>query len=786
MSALWSQLLSLVAAPPGNAVFHLILVFSVASALSSLLIQSRLNESPPARRAATALGIVLVGQAVVFLVGLLSALGLANSSAILPPFDRAVMLFSIVWITWLWAFPEPANVADTGVWVATLIVAASLGLSLISWSRLAPGAAFNQSLEDRLWQVNSIFFIFIGVALLYARKPNGFWGGITMLALAAVGHLGHLVIREPGNYSGFLRLAYLAAFPLLLTLPQRYATAGFPSARAAGERLGPPLKERRRHSTDPKTLQAFLELAGTDGAGLEQSIARSIGHAMLADLCFLVSVEKPANQSLRAVGYDLIREVLLEAGFLKRGAIPMISDAIERGKALRLPSSNTSADMKGLGEMLGLEKVGHLLCMPLVSGDRKPIGAILLLSPHSDRAWTADDQHYLAAATPALASLLEHAGRARSEGVADDDRRALLADLETRNLELTQQLDALRKSAVTDGERSEEVNSLILALEELQRSFDELQQTFGRLEAENEQLRAEAAAGSRQASDSQLEQELRSALEDIAHLENQLAEANHRTLSLELARGAQTPIQRSEVILAVAQEFRQSMTSLLGYLDLLLGESVGTLGVLQRKFAERMKSSAEQTSSLMDEMIGLLSAQPREGAAAVPAIDLNAIIDEAMSMTSGQVREKNISMHIDIPRSLPPIQVDAEALHQILLHLLQNAGSATPMEGAITLAVQATQDEGRDCVLLQVTDSGGGIAAPDVPRLFASEAEVGSTLIQGAGNVGPSLSVAKALTESQHGRMWVDSEPGVGSTFSVLLPVTKSNETVAQAAAEGR
>ena len=63
------------------------------------------------------------------------------------------------------------------------------------------------------------------------------------------------------------------------------------------------------------------------------------------------------------------------------------------------------------------------------------------------------------------------------------------------------------------------------------------------------------------------------------------------------------------------------------------------------------------------------------------AVDLNLIIDNAMSYTSSQVREKNISLHLDLPKKVAAIHADREALQQILIHLLQNAGAATPVEG---------------------------------------------------------------------------------------------------------
>jgi signal transduction histidine kinase len=153
------------------------------------------------------------------------------------------------------------------------------------------------------------------------------------------------------------------------------------------------------------------------------------------------------------------------------------------------------------------------------------------------------------------------------------------------------------------------------------------------------------------------------------------------------------------------------------------------------------------------------------------AVDLNVVIDNAMSYTSAQVREKNISMHLELLKKLSPIQADREALQQILIHLLQNAGAATPFEGTIRLKVQTQTEEETEFILIQVTDTGGGIPGSDLPRVFTRLYRADNVLIQGVGDTGVGLSIAKTLTEAHHGRIWVESELGVGSTFSVLLPI---------------
>src|SRR5574337_628058 len=105
--------------------------------------------------------------------------------------------------------------------------------------------------------------------------------------------------------------------------------------------------------------------------------------------------------------------------------------------------------------------------------------------------------------------------------------------------------------------------------------------------------------------------------------------------------GRAKPSEQSEVIASISQELRQPMSSIIGYTDLLLGESVGILGALQRKFVERIKASTERIGSLIDDLIQMTTLESGLADLKPEPVDLNTIIDNAMAYTSSQVREKN-------------------------------------------------------------------------------------------------------------------------------------------------
>ncbi len=761
MGSLLNQMFTFMTNQQGSVIYHLVLAFSIAGALQSAFNHWRSSEFPQAQRTLVGLGVLLVLNLLMFFISALGWQQVLNLNLLLPPLDRAFTLMSLTWVVWLWTFPEPNQMADAVATLTTLLIASVAVLGLTDPVVLMQ-ADFNATLQDSLWQLASMVWTLFGVSILIIRRPSGWGNGLAFLILAFLGHLLYLLSEHgSGDFPGAVRLGYLAAYPILMTLPQRFPA---PVSRPVSVKQEAPLPERRRYSADPKTFHALIDLAAeTNPTRLNKAIPRAVAQTMLADLCFLVYLTDERTQLHLAAGYDLIREEPLEGGPLNKNAMPMLNSAILRGRALRLPASTTSADIKGLGEMLNLSNPGHLLCVPLLDKDKQSLGGIILLSPYSNRLWSAEDQAFLTNIASGLVSVVERAHQMFSLQQKQESLQQSLEEALTRLSQIKAENEQLQRKLLRAREESKaaELQAAQARIAELEQEVAELraaQKTYSQVEVQ------------------QLEKELRLTLEDVARLQNQLAEANMRILELEQSDRKERLREQAEVVASIAQELRQPMSSIIGYTDLLLGESVGVLGALQRKFLERIKVSTERIGSLINDLIQMTTLETGLMDLKVEAVDLNEIIDNAVSYTSNQLRERNITLRLDLPKSIGLIYADREALQQILIHLLQNAGAASPQEGKVTLRVQTHVEDGQDYVLIQVSDTGGGIPAEEIPRVFTRLYRADNVLIQGVGDTGVGLSIAKALTEAQGGRIWVDSEPGVGATFSVLLPTGRSPE----------
>lgn len=812
METPFQKILELIVQPPGNLIYHLALAFSVLSSLQAAIISRQSSRQPHTRRMVFGLSMLLLGQLILFFSSGFAWQGILNQSAFMPPLDRAVMVFSLVWIVWLWGFPNPSKLGDLLAGFLSLGAVLLFLFTYTTWSASGAGTPYNLSELDWTAMAAAGAIAILGMMILLFRRPAGWGYGIGMLTLALAGIVAHLLLPPVSEHlSAYARLGQLAAYPMLPSLLYRFTLGGAQPVESAAAKLkasstpaptvpapiktasGMRSQERRRYSASPRTVHSWLELASAEQP--EQRItrmAKALGHTMLADLCFVVSGPKFGLIALQS-GYDLIREEEMPGVNLEQSSVPSLANALQKGKSLRVTDTDSQpADMQALAAALGLEEAGSLMYIPL-SSNEKPHSGLLFLSPYSNRQWMVDDLNYLASELELVADLFHRAelgyDQAATATQLSDRLRSELENARAENQALQQDLEELRrppqvlaaegtlaKFQTAPAGPARELAALIELQQETQEQIIALQNENERLQV---MLRSKTGDPYTPEDFTRMEEELRMTLQELALQQNELARSNARVLILErdLKLAKTGPEQQSgsnedrAAITSTVQEIRQPMSSILGYTDLLLAESVGILGALQRKFLERIKASTERMHTLLNDLIVLTAMDGSVPELLPKMVDLGSVIDEAVVNSSAQLREKNIALRVDLPQEIPQISADRDALEQIILHLLQNAGAVTPQEGDIVLRARVQQEEGKDFLLIQVTDSGGGILPENLPRVFARRQRADMPLIQGLGDTGVGLSIARTLVEAHEGRIWVDSQPGEGTTFCVLLPL---------------
>jgi signal transduction histidine kinase len=156
-------------------------------------------------------------------------------------------------------------------------------------------------------------------------------------------------------------------------------------------------------------------------------------------------------------------------------------------------------------------------------------------------------------------------------------------------------------------------------------------------------------------------------------------------------------------------------------------------------------------------------------------VDVVHVIEDAITSASVQFREKGLTVNFSLQDDLPPINADQDALTQIIGQLLTNAYLVSPPDSELFIRAYARRmtlnDQMVDCAYVAVEDRGGGIPPEDVARVFARKYKAENPLIEGLGDTGVGLSIARALVEAHGGQLWLETKMGVGSTFSFALPI---------------
>ncbi|MDH3676078.1 MAG: ATP-binding protein, partial [Anaerolineae bacterium] len=253
------------------------------------------------------------------------------------------------------------------------------------------------------------------------------------------------------------------------------------------------------------------------------------------------------------------------------------------------------------------------------------------------------------------------------------------------------------------------------------------------------------------------------------------------TILYDITAEAEGQKARDEFIASLSQELRTPMTSITGYTDLLVGESVGMLGEMQRKFLQRIKANIERMNTMLNDLIGVTAIDAGQLEIRPALVDMAEVIEDTIIGARAQLEENEITLNMNVSEDVPPVEADPDSVRQIMSNLLGNAIKSTPAGGAIEISTHIHEENGGTptdgfsgpYLKVSIRDSGGGIAQKDLDRVFERFYRAERPLIEGLGETGVGLSIVKSLVEAHGGRVWVDTEMGDGSVFSFLLPISE-------------
>jgi len=226
---------------------------------------------------------------------------------------------------------------------------------------------------------------------------------------------------------------------------------------------------------------------------------------------------------------------------------------------------------------------------------------------------------------------------------------------------------------------------------------------------------------------------------------------------------------RRQLIGDVTHELRTPLTAVKGYLE---GVMDGVLPASPETF-QQIHSEIDRLQRLVNDLQELSRVESGAVQLELALTSPEELIKKIQSNFSNQFKEKEIQLETVVEAGLPDILVDSDRIIQVLTNLVGNALQYSSSGGRVTIDVQQKKSE----IIFSVTDTGIGISAEQLPYIFNRFYRTDKSRNRASGGSGIGLTIAKALIQSHHGRIWAESEgEGKGSTFSFAIPLLSDKD----------
>jgi PAS domain S-box-containing protein len=256
-------------------------------------------------------------------------------------------------------------------------------------------------------------------------------------------------------------------------------------------------------------------------------------------------------------------------------------------------------------------------------------------------------------------------------------------------------------------------------------------------------------------------------------IERLLAESERARLDAEAARAeAQGANEAKAQFLAVmSHELRTPLNAIGGYVELIELGIRGPVTAQQREDLARIQKSQRHLLGLINGVLNYSRAEAGAVHYDVGDVPLDAVLATCETLIAPQARGKQIALHFAACTEALTVRADREKLQQIVVNLLSNAVKFTAAGGAVTLACARDRRVGGEAsVVVTVTDTGRGIAADALERVFEPFVQVDTRLTRTEEGMGLGLAISRDLARGMGGDLTAESTPGVGSTFTLTLP----------------
>lgn len=260
-------------------------------------------------------------------------------------------------------------------------------------------------------------------------------------------------------------------------------------------------------------------------------------------------------------------------------------------------------------------------------------------------------------------------------------------------------------------------------------------------------------------------------LVDITHQKRVEAE-----LAVARDKAEATDRLKSAFLATMSHELRTPLNSIIGFTGILLQELAGPLNEEQSKQLTMVRNSSEHLLTLINDILDISRIEAGEMTLSSEPFSLLESVDKVVEIIRPLAERKNITLEIDQRTDPGDRMGDLRRVEQILFNLIGNAVKFTN-SGSVKITIDTDDSEGKESVIIAVQDSGIGIREQDMQSLFLPFHQIDSTLSRKHQGTGLGLVICKRLTSMMDGEVRVSSRRGVGTTFTVELPLAAATAT---------
>jgi signal transduction histidine kinase len=231
---------------------------------------------------------------------------------------------------------------------------------------------------------------------------------------------------------------------------------------------------------------------------------------------------------------------------------------------------------------------------------------------------------------------------------------------------------------------------------------------------------------------------------------------------------------KSQFLANMSHELRTPLNAILGYAELMADGAYGEPSEKMLGILKRLEANGKHLLGLINDVLDLSKIEAGQLVLELSDYSIQDIAQTVRSTLEPLAADKKLAFKLDLARDLPPGHGDGRRLTQVLINLV---GNAIKFTDAGEIAIKAEANNGAFCV--SVRDTGPGISAADQAKLFQEFQQADNAITRKKGGTGLGLAISKRIIEMHGGRIWVESQPGQGSTFTFTLPVVVERQVEA-------